>query len=729
MIPIKLVINNFSCYERSEIDFNEFSCALILGKVMGNDSLSNGVGKTSIFKAIEYVLFNESEEKIETVIRDDADSCKVILYFEEDGSLYRVSRSRTKKGIADLSLHKRTENDSQDIYTDVIIKDSNVWKDISGRRAADTEKELEKLLKTNYKSFRNTLHFVQHDFTGIATLTPEKRKSLLKDILQLLVYSKLEKMAKDKLNYFNSEIQKNKTLIESLGDPANEIVSLKVQIEDHSLKIKNKSEELISLNNNLDLVEKEINDRTSKISSFESNNSSLNQEIKTLQLEISKSKMNNKNYSDKNLEILNQTKNIIKNINQQKDKKVKLSSFNFEEVSNLESDLNKIKEEIINLQITSKNLNIELEDLKIPIPENSICKHCRQPLTEEHVKHCKQQTEERISLIEKDLLKIQSDLKALNTKKSEILVKITQLNQSKKELDALNSNLESLKKDYDSKKHLYDDYLKLIKEITENIETQEKILNEKNLKLEESNTEEYKKLSSDLAYLKNQKIKASEKIQILNKELANYQGIIAVLNHKLENANNNKVKLDDLNIKIKKLEDEVSIYPSVINSFSSLGIPNLLIQSVLDDWQIESNKLLEQIRPGLQLSFYVEKEKKGEVSDTLEIEYFLNNKRREYRQLSGAQRVSIAFALKLGLAFLLQNMFGFNIKLLLLDEIDQSLDKAGTDAFADIVKFFQKDFKILVITHNDRLKDKFQHAIVVEQDQNMISNAKVMSSW
>jgi len=92
-------------------------------------------------------------------------------------------------------------------------------------------------------------------------------------------------------------------------------------------------------------------------------------------------------------------------------------------------------------------------------------------------------------------------------------------------------------------------------------------------------------------------------------------------------------------------------------------------------------------------------------------------------------RLAVAFSLKLGLSFVLQNRIGTDIKFLLLDEIDQSLDKASVDAFADIVKFFQKDFTILVITHNDRLKDKFSHAILVEQDMNMVSRAKVVSSW
>jgi hypothetical protein len=42
--------------------------------------------------------------------------------------------------------------------------------------------------------------------------------------------------------------------------------------------------------------------------------------------------------------------------------------------------------------------------------------------------------------------------------------------------------------------------------------------------------------------------------------------------------------------------------------------------------------------------------------------------------------------------FLLQKLSGVDVKFLLLDEIDQSLDKASVDAFADIVKFFQKAF-------------------------------------
>ena len=90
-------------------------------------------------------------------------------------------------------------------------------------------------------------------------------------------------------------------------------------------------------------------------------------------------------------------------------------------------------------------------------------------------------------------------------------------------------------------------------------------------------------------------------------------------------------------------------------------------------------------------------------------------------------KLCVLFSLKLGLSFLLKKIIGANINFLLIDEIDSALDKAGVDAFADIIKFFQKDFTILVITHNDRLKDRFSNIISVEQDRNMISKAQVIT--
>jgi DNA repair exonuclease SbcCD ATPase subunit len=81
MRPSRLYIEDFMCYDNAFIDFNEFSSALIVGKAENNNEVSNGVGKTTIFRSIEYALFNYSDVNLENIIRDDADKCSITLDF------------------------------------------------------------------------------------------------------------------------------------------------------------------------------------------------------------------------------------------------------------------------------------------------------------------------------------------------------------------------------------------------------------------------------------------------------------------------------------------------------------------------------------------------------------------------------------------------------------------------------------------------------------------------
>lgn len=732
MIPARLIIINFSCHERSEIDFTQFSTALIVGKTLGNDDISNGVGKTTIFKAIEYVLFNESDESLDRIIRDDCLSCKVILYFKVEEQLYRVSRSRTIKGTSDLTLHVRSSIDGADadMYVDVIDKDNPYWKDKAGRRTGDTEKDLEKLIKVNYKGFRSTVHFVQNDFTGIATLTPEKRKALLKEILQILIYAKLEKIAKDKATEINKEVLRIRSLTEALGNPDQEIIDSEAQIFDFTSRLAIKTVEQENIKKLIENINTQISELSNSLKSFDERGIQAKQKEVLVKNELQKIKTTLADYTNKGKVVANAAKTILADIKTENDKKNIFSKTNFEQTVELENKLVNLKEQTFTEQLTVKKLTEELEELQIPMPDDSICKHCRQPLTKEHKAVCQSQIDNRIVEIKSQLHNYVSSIKNRNILQSQTSIQITQINNTKKDLDSTISRIDSLKKDYENKKQLFNDYNKIVKEQNQNLTDKENELENFSAEVDTFNTDEVKKLRNSLTEQKTAKDIANSKELEINKEFTYYKSSIAVFDHKIKQAKENKAKLNDLLKKLLEVEDDLLIYPSVIQAFSSQGIPKLIIENVLDDWQDEANKLLSQIRPGLQLSFYVEKENsKGDMADTLEIEYFLNNRQREYGLLSGAQKVSILFALKLGLTFLLQKMFGSDLRLLCLDEVDQSFDKAGVNAFVDIVKFFQKDFTILVITHNDRLKDKFAHAILVEQDQNMVSKAKVVSSW
>lgn len=737
---LKLYIENFMCYDSSYIDFTQFNSALIVGKIENNDLFSNGVGKTTIFKAIEYVLFNQSDVKLENIIRDDEPQCRIVLDFLIGEQEYRVSRIRTKKGATDLTLLQRNsvegidaevyhkiENGNYIPYNDKINK---YWTDISGSRAGDTEKDLAKLIKLNPKSFRSTIHFLQNDIGGLSTATPEKRKLILREAFQLALYAKLEKIAKDKSALLSKEIEKHKVLIENLGDPLNDLENLSKNILETEVFIKENDEQLIELNKQVHIVNDKIKSLTYSYSGLEEKFSSLLLQEKNILSDKSRINVSLQEFTTKKSLTSKNAKDLIEQIETLKNNQKDYLQIDFSPIQTLIDDIGKNKENIFTINLNIKNNIIEYEELKIPLPDDNICKHCRQTMTKEHRAQCQTQIKEKIKLLEENNKLLKEKINDINKHILNQEKTLKDLQKNKSILENISSQISEKEKEIQNKKVLYKEYNDLCEKFIEEIKSKDNELNQIKESLKNSSIEEAelikKEIEKEKEILNNFNIKINE----VNKKINHYNSNKAVIQHTIDQKTKDNEKKIELSKNLSILNDKYKIYPTILKSFSSAGIPNLIIQNVLDDLQAEANNLLSQLKPGLQLSFFVEKVKDdGTENDTLDISYHVNGKPRYYEQLSGAMKMAVMFSLKLGLAFLLQKMTGMDCQFLLLDEVDQSLDKGSVDAFADIVKFFQKDFTILIITHNDRLKDKFQHTILVEQDLNMVSRAKVVSSW
>jgi DNA repair exonuclease SbcCD ATPase subunit len=712
------------CHEKSIIDFSKFTSALIVGKISGNDLYSNGVGKTTIFKAIEYALFNASDVNLDKLVRDDCKFCKVIFDFEIDSEIYRVSRSRSKKGTSDLSLFKKIITDSGHTEN----ADDKIWKDISGRRAPDTEKDLISLIKINPKSFRSTVHFAQNDFSGITTATPEKRKAMLKENLSLAFYSKMEKMAKDKFNDFCKKIEKNQTIIDSITASQEDVKDFEDKISQQNTELK----KLVSITQSLKLEIKSKDKEKSKISTSIENiineNKSISSRLDAEKVELGKLNSKSKDLLDKKSAILAEAKSLASELNKIKDEKVSLEVIDYSQIDALQKKIDNLESSSNESKIYLEKNKDKIKQLKVPLPEGTECDYCRQSLSQEHIEECKKSINDSIIELEEASSKANKELLFLQKEIADCKGNVKSLQQSKSRLDSVSNQFLLKEEQIKDKKKYYTEYSKMIDEFQSQISSKEELLKDLEKQIEQSSSKKTKKLSDSL-------LSISEEIDNLSKreledsnKISELNNSIAVLKHSLNVCGELLVRKKELAKEIKDLEGKAKIYPKVIESFSSSGIPNLIIQNLLDELQSEANILLGNLKPGLQLQFLTEKEKKdGSSNDTLDILYFVQGKNREYEQLSGAMKLAVNFSLKLGMSFLLQKMFDTKINLLLLDEIDQALDKAGVDAFADIIKFFQNDFTIMVITHNDRIKDKFKDIILVEQDKDMVSNAKVLT--
>ena len=120
------------------------------------------------------------------------------------------------------------------------------------RKASDTEKELQKIIKINFKTFCNTVLFSQAEIlSGLAALTPTVRKAALKEALQLNVYSALEKLAKKKTSDLLKEIEKSEVILSTIGDPEKDIDEADKQVSALSSEVSRKTKEAGILNERL----------------------------------------------------------------------------------------------------------------------------------------------------------------------------------------------------------------------------------------------------------------------------------------------------------------------------------------------------------------------------------------------------------------------------------------------------------------------------------------------
>jgi DNA repair exonuclease SbcCD ATPase subunit len=224
------------------------------------------------------------------------------------------------------------------------------------------------------------------------------------------------------------------------------------------------------------------------------------------------------------------------------------------------------------------------------------------------------------------------------------------------------------------------------------------------------------------------------KIFALNQEISKHQDEIIDNNRRISTLSTlqggleerittrlaDKVKLENIKISLVKNQRELKIRQMVVDSFSNRGIPTFIIQTILNDLQIEVNIALKELRPELDVK----------IDEELNFEYKRNGIVRDYNQLSHGQQVYIALAFKRGMARVIQKRMGIKIHILEFDEVDAHLDEAGVDAFADAIMKWQNDFTVFVITHNKDLQDKFSHAILVEEgDVDDGAIARVVNSW
>ena len=710
-------MKDFMNYGEVVIDFSKLSnLIVVVGMEDQSIKSSNGVGKTNLFNAIKYVLFNSKISNAkDKVIRHNTNKCEVSFIFElNDKQIYKIDRVRTKS----TQMVK------------IYIKDIDNWKDISAKTSMQTEQIISNIIGVSEQTFCNSSYLQQNDFKrrkidNLPNATPEEKKEIILDMLQLEIWEKCEEQTKKLRDATQVDLNKTKSLIENIGLPKDIIAEKQLliaelekiilqtneQISELSVQLKSKNDLKNELKNSLSdeapKLEKQLKEESIVLQKIEKNIFELQKHGKKYKTEKEKSEQDVCNLK-------------IKEKNKNKD----LLELNSQEAIQL-PDIESVLNDISRLKNKIRENRSVLDLAKKPIPDGEICRECGTDLNFEARQALSINKNNKAAELEKEIKEDTEVLNKLLLDKAEAdnnLLKQNQrsekINKLKNELEIINLEISNLRGNIlTNEARIKDNEFYIKEETTRKLEKDNNIvdINNKLLLIDQKDIEnKISIIDREISIIDNDINRQRKALSNYTLDLGQSQAILTIKQKEL-------IILETYEADRKKLEKQLLLYKAALSCFGSNGVPALIIHSVLTTLQNKINIIIEKLKPKLQLKFIISKENdKGEKTDTLNIIYYKDNVELDFLDLSGGEEASVVLASKLAMADINRCRQSIGINLLLLDEVESALDSQSVDRFIDVIKELSEEMTVLVITHNNNLKEKFSSSLMIKS-KNSIS--------
>ncbi len=489
----ELDIEGFRSIDRISLKLSDQGIVIVKGINNYEDlASSNGSGKSSVFEAIIYALFEETssgDRDIENRILGQG--CSVVLKFSIDGVSYKIIR-QSKKGKGTVVLYRNDE-------------------DISARNKSDTNKLIISILGINKAIFLDSIFLSQNAVTNLPSLSPTARKERLEILTNTdNAINNFKTFLKEKQTMYESkhvdcqlEINKINGKEESLQQQKDklqaQINDIKIQIEErnklgniedldkqiqeYNVEINTINNQIPELDNQIEMISKSINELKNEQKVYEEKRVNKDQEVQNqrdkcndLQKEITRVE-NVISYNNMDIDRINKEIEEIKNSDTCPTCGRKYDNINEEHIQKVIEDKNKEIKEFENKNIENnnyiKNLQLEL-DKEIEIGKN--LKKEFENLNSLYNDKNEQVSEQQTNLINTNNQKtqllnsiqnIQVQIDAINKQKDDILkIEIPNSKQYEdmvQDIDTQLNDLNKLKEDKNNELNELDNYINAIK--------------------------------------------------------------------------------------------------------------------------------------------------------------------------------------------------------------------------------------------------------------------------
>ncbi|HWR06165.1 SMC family ATPase [Sporomusa sp.] len=254
MKPLRIEIHNLGAISYANIDLTNISIAAICGV--------NGAGKSTAFTvAPRFALYGATKPgtSIDDMIRTGATEAAVNFYFEHQGGVYRVIRTRSKKGKGKSTL------ELQKFKTSTVFEGPDIWEPLSGASIPETQKKIIDLLGLDDETFVASSMILQGDAGNFTKRPAGQRKAILSQVLQLDQYETLREKAKNKCDSINLSLNGIKARIADIDTRLMEKPDLETEKLAAEIKLVKTETEIKTLEGNVQTLQVEYSTLVAKI--------------------------------------------------------------------------------------------------------------------------------------------------------------------------------------------------------------------------------------------------------------------------------------------------------------------------------------------------------------------------------------------------------------------------------------------------------------------------------
>ena len=640
----------------------------------------NGAGKSSIIDAITFALFGQHTRKSnKSLIKRGSNQGFTKIGFSINGRQYQAVRKIDNKGSLSAKFSE-------------IIGDDRIELAAGERKqfGESMTREIEKTIGLNFEKLKIASIVQQGELNAIINAKPKEFKELLNAIIGI---NKLD-VASESMKIVNKEFRKK--IREKIGYDDTEIEKLSLDLERYQKEIEEAKPEKNQLETKQGKLQNEVDDLRKKIETEAPKIDKINQ------LELRRK------------ELIAYAKEAIHEIQHEineNENKIRDCEGCFEHASlkeGLESKIQKVEQAIEDTvkkiqELTNQTASLkekqllasklQLKDNKCPVCDSNVEK--LNPLFQE--KHLKQ---EMVLLKEKTISK-EKEKDVYNQKRKEFSEKLQNARDAEATLRAYSiSNKEELKKIQVETETKKQNIQKIplatngsLLEISQ-IDSRTKIIFENILKLEIETSGFKEQEFLNLKKLVNEKqmslSQIDQQIGAISEKISKGEEQINVIQYAIS-------ELKIVKEYVKGL-DEIQI-----NIFSRDGpVATSLRSWALNTISVKASEYLSLLNTKIQRILLSEKTR--DVSITC----YSKNEVLELESLSGGEKVSVALALRLGMASLLG---ASNLNLMILDEPTTHLDAERKKSLVGVLSQLsnisnsESPMQFLIITHDAEIFD------------------------